>query len=260
MDLSLLRHSVVTQLKSRSFLHISATRRKTHYDVLGVGKNATLHEIKVAYFEKSKQLHPDRNDGDTKDFMELKVAYDVLRRPADRKLYDFNLAQPKSHRSYGSDRARADYANVDWQQYWKQRYGGDDMQFRTMRERHEERKRSWKNLMRITAAACGFIVAYNMFLWYLIVKEEKRISKLIAKDEIARTYLRQRDMRGQKDDNLALDYFSRILHGDIEEKMRARDEERRATGEHNPLEIREEWRWLEAVKEPSAASYKKRGE
>lgn len=65
---------------------------KTHYEVLGVNRNATIREIKEAYFAKAMKSHPDNQSGDTKEFLELKQAYDILRRPADRRNYDNFLA------------------------------------------------------------------------------------------------------------------------------------------------------------------------
>lgn len=80
---------------------------KSYYDVLGVGKTASFEEIKRAYFERSKLLHPDRNNGNTGDFMALKKAYDVLRRPADRRAYDMGLSGvPPPPSSYGRRRGK----------------------------------------------------------------------------------------------------------------------------------------------------------
>ncbi|CAD5211587.1 unnamed protein product [Bursaphelenchus xylophilus] len=259
MDLSFLAQTRSISLAGRAFLHSTNISAKTHYDTLGIDRTASLGEVKRAYFEKSKLLHPDRNDGETSEFMKLKKAYDVLRRPADRRIYDMQLAGQSPYRSYNTDRSRADYSNVDWETYYRKHYGADGTTFRKMQEQRDYNRRTWKRMLMITAAACGFIVTYNFFLWYTIFKEEKRIDRLIAKDEIAKSFLRQREMRGRLDDQLSVAHYARILHSDIEEKMRQRDEERRTTGERNPLEIREEWRWMEAVKQPTTNRYKERG-
>lgn len=59
-----------------------------HYATIGVQQDATPEEIKKAYRERSKDLHPDANNGDDKGFAELAKAYEVLSDPERRKKYD----------------------------------------------------------------------------------------------------------------------------------------------------------------------------
>lgn len=60
----------------------------SHYETIGVHETATAEEIKKAYRERSKKLHPDANDGDDKGFARLAKAYEVLSNPERRKKYD----------------------------------------------------------------------------------------------------------------------------------------------------------------------------
>jgi hypothetical protein len=55
----------------------------SHHRILGVPTNATLSQIKKAYFKKAKQLHPDVNKSSNamKDFMRLNMAYEALTNP-----------------------------------------------------------------------------------------------------------------------------------------------------------------------------------
>lgn len=62
--------------------------KRPHYETLGVETDATQEDIKKAYREKAKELHPDKNDGDDKGFFALNHANEVLSNEETRKLYD----------------------------------------------------------------------------------------------------------------------------------------------------------------------------
>ncbi len=61
------------------------------YDALGVARGASDDEIKKAYRKLAMQHHPDRNNGSKESeekFKQLTEAYDVLRDPNKRAIYD----------------------------------------------------------------------------------------------------------------------------------------------------------------------------
>jgi DnaJ-class molecular chaperone len=57
------------------------------YEVLGVNKDTPMDDIKKAFKNRSKELHPDKG-GTPEDFNNLKKAFDILTDPAKRNLYD----------------------------------------------------------------------------------------------------------------------------------------------------------------------------
>jgi len=62
-----------------------------YYDVLGVPRNADEATLKRAYRKLAMEYHPDRNNGDRSaeaKFKELTEAYEVLRDPEKRAVYD----------------------------------------------------------------------------------------------------------------------------------------------------------------------------
>ena len=69
----------------------------THYDTLGVNRNATTTEIRAAYRKLALQHHPDRNPQDPvgagERFKLVNAAYQILSDPEKRRRYDERLSQ-----------------------------------------------------------------------------------------------------------------------------------------------------------------------
>lgn len=66
------------------------TRDDSYYTSLGLPIDATQEEIRHAYREAARRLHPDTNEevGQTELFLEVQQAYDVLSNPVKKIAYD----------------------------------------------------------------------------------------------------------------------------------------------------------------------------
>lgn len=67
--------------------------KKNFYGILGIKPDATANQIKSAYREQVKQLHPDYYGENAEPFRELQEAYTVLSDPEKRQKYDEQLSR-----------------------------------------------------------------------------------------------------------------------------------------------------------------------
>ena len=62
---------------------------KDYYQVLGVPKDASLKQIKIAYRTLASKFHPDHNENTEEQFREIQEAYEMLSDPIKRRLLKF---------------------------------------------------------------------------------------------------------------------------------------------------------------------------
>lgn len=97
---------------------------KDYYRILGVERSASQDEIKKKYRKLAAKYHPDRNPDDPsaeEKFKELGEAYEVLKDPEKRKLYDKVGKDWKRYQQTGGDAH-----DFNWNQY-----SGSGRQYRT---------------------------------------------------------------------------------------------------------------------------------
>ncbi|XP_073343637.1 dnaJ homolog subfamily C member 4 [Pagrus major] len=136
------------RLLSQSYAHRKAVN---YYDLLGVRSDANLEEIKNAFFNKSKKLHPDSDPSNPSlhsQFVELNEAYRVLSKEPSRREYDFKIRHPyagsqafRSTSSHTSYRASADAH--DNMRYWEQVHQSQAQEM-TAEEWQKRRRRNFR--------------------------------------------------------------------------------------------------------------------
>ena len=89
--------SNVSFCMSGRFYSIKSFKKLNYYTILNVQPTASRKEIRKAYLEKSKLLHPDATSSNAKDtheeFVLINEAYSVLIKPDKRREYDALLKQ-----------------------------------------------------------------------------------------------------------------------------------------------------------------------
>ncbi|CAN0896553.1 Chaperone protein dnaJ GFA2, mitochondrial [Linum grandiflorum] len=84
-------------------IHGTAYTAKDYFDTLGVSRYATQSDIKKAYFQRAKELHPDTNKYDPQaqqKFQQLSKAYEVLKDEGKRAQYASSIMNNKQQQSH----------------------------------------------------------------------------------------------------------------------------------------------------------------
>lgn len=91
----------------KSHMLVGATEtasEQDYYEILGVNKDATKHEIHKAFRQLAKKYHPDKNKdkGAQDEFIKIFKAYETLSDEKKRKEYDDRSKQQQHHGSFSS--------------------------------------------------------------------------------------------------------------------------------------------------------------
>ncbi len=147
--------------------------KRDYYEILGVGKESTLQEIKKAYRKLAREYHPDHNKEEGADgkFREVQEAYEVLSDESKRKAYDqYGHAGTEGFFSGGGSEGYQSYEGFDMGDIFNQFFAGNDnfgFNFGGQRQRREEK---------------GTDLRYKVKLDFMESMEEQNISIDISRD------------------------------------------------------------------------------
>ncbi len=104
-------------------------KKADFYETLGVSPRSSESDLKKAYYKLAQKFHPDKSDGNKayeEKFKAINAAYEVLKDPDQRQVYD-QLREADRNPNYQGNRGGA--ASADYQSG----YGGGGGNQRTTR-------------------------------------------------------------------------------------------------------------------------------
>jgi len=150
---------------SAAFVRVLSKKIQDHYETLGIKKDATQADIKHAFLSRSKQLHPDVNQGDPRKhekFVELNEAFQTLNKKSSRREYDMtqrhyeNVTQHTypgaSHRPGPSSMGHDEWH--DWNRPYSKRKEKDEDEFMGVN----------KKVIRV-----GLSMFFLIYIWSIVV-------------------------------------------------------------------------------------------
>lgn len=138
------------------------------YQTLGVGKTASLDEIKKAYRKLAKEWHPDKHKGDKaaeSKFKEINSAYEVLSDPEKRRNYDqFGSAEGFGQQGFsgGGGQGNFDFSQFGFGDIFETFFNGGG--FNGGQQQRQERGRDLEMDLQITFENAAFGCDRNLVL------------------------------------------------------------------------------------------------
>lgn len=172
----------------RFFSHSNAYRKPVnHYELLGVKSDASIEEIKNAFFDKSKKLHPDSDPSNPSlhsQFVKLNEAYRVLSKERSRKEYDIKLRHPyNGNQAFGfttdyTNRASSEaYENIRYWEQFRQSHSYD-----TSAERWQKRRS--RNLRLVGYCIIAMVLSVGLHVLFFSKLEKVHNNFMDEKDRV----------------------------------------------------------------------------
>lgn len=203
-------------------LSTSSAHRMTvnYYELLGVKPNASIEEIKNAFFDKSKKMHPDSDPSNPdlhSQFVELNEAYRVLSKDLSRKEYDLRLRQPYSSASSYSYSPRA--GPQESMRYWEQFRRAQPRE--TSAETQENTRRRNRKLM----GYCILTMVVSIGLHFLFFRKlaEVHSSYMDEKDRALQKMYDEAKERARVNGFKKQTEILRQKHAELQQRLRGHD-------------------------------------
>ncbi|XP_056657503.1 uncharacterized protein LOC100028411 isoform X2 [Monodelphis domestica] len=145
--------------------------QSNYYELLGIRPDASMQEVKRAFFAKSKELHPDRdpkNPALHHRFVELNEAYRVLSKACSRRAYDSQL-RPRQPPPAASASASSSWSSAD-SRYWAQFHKVHPDDSRSARQRQQKQNHR-------VLGYCLLLMLGGMVLHYLAFRKLEQIHR-----------------------------------------------------------------------------------
>ncbi|XP_072251658.1 dnaJ homolog subfamily C member 4 [Leuresthes tenuis] len=210
-------------------LSLSYAHRKpvNYYDLLGVKSDASVEEIKNAFFDKSKKLHPDSDPSNPRlhsQFVELNEAYRVLSKELSRKEYDFKIQHPYSgSQVFRTTSSHTVYRSTDAQdnfRYWGQ-FNQSQSPEMTAEQRQARKNRNFRLVAYCVIAMMLSIGAHMVFFKKL---EEVHNNFMDEKDRVITEIYNESKERARVNGFKKQTEILRQKHAEFQEKYKMRSD------------------------------------
>lgn len=247
-------------LQSNSLKYCLVRFYSNHYEVLGVGRLASSKEIKVAYYKKCKQIHPDKNTNNPKahsQFVNINEAYSILSDPSSRREYDYRINSSfkypnptniyrNNSPSYQGGRPKYTYSRSPFDEHFnnesvyeeQMRFYREQMRYSNFYrpgQEHAESQRTavpLKTLLLVGVIVCGIFFFDAIFVTLIYNHDITSLEKHYAPINNRRLMASQRIRRQPENEDGTREKTGQEYEAEIDDKIRQYKEYESATNVH----------------------------